>query len=86
MLLKEKILSKDNIRNILLIQLGDIGDVVLTLPAIRALKENFPRAHIIVAVREKAKELIEDCPWATGVVACLIIMIFFVACENFTLI
>jgi heptosyltransferase-3 len=69
MLLKEKILSKDNIRNILLIQLGDIGDVVLTLPAIRALKENFPRAHIIVAVREKAKELIEDCPWATGVVA-----------------
>ncbi len=69
MLVKEKILSKDNIRNILLIQLGDIGDVVLTLPAIRALKENFPRANIIVAVREKAKELIEDCPWAAGVVS-----------------
>ncbi len=42
MLLKEKTLSRDNIRNILLIQLGDIGDVLLTFPAIRALKENFP--------------------------------------------
>ena len=69
MLMGKKIVSKDNIRNILLIQLGDIGDVVLTLPAIRALKENFPRANIIVAVREKARELIEDCPWAAGVVA-----------------
>ncbi len=69
MLLKEKTLSRDNIRNILLIQLGDIGDVLLTFPAIRALKENFPRADVFVAVREKAKELIEECPWATGVIS-----------------
>jgi len=69
MLFGEKYLSKDNIRNILLIQLGDIGDVVLTLPAIRALKESFPRANIIVAVREKARELIDDCQWAAGVVS-----------------
>ncbi len=69
MLLKEKTLSRDNIRNILLIQLGDIGDVLLTFPAIRALKENFPRADVFVAVREKAKELIEECPWAAGVIS-----------------
>lgn len=60
---------RKNICNILLIQLGDIGDVVLSLPSIRALKENFQQANVIVAVREKAKELIEDCPWATGVIA-----------------
>jgi ADP-heptose:LPS heptosyltransferase len=60
MLLKEKTLSRENIRNILLIQLGDIGDVLLTFPAIRALKENFPQADVFVAVREKAKELIEE--------------------------
>ena len=53
------------IKNILLIQLGDIGDVVLSFPCIRALNENFPKANIIVAVREKAKELIEDCMWVT---------------------
>ena len=61
-------LIKD-ISNILLIQLGDIGDVVLSLPCIRALRENFPQAKVVVAVREKAKELIEDCPWATDVIS-----------------
>jgi predicted lipopolysaccharide heptosyltransferase III len=69
MLLKEKTLSRDNVRTILLIQLGDIGDVMLTFPAVRALKENFPRADVFVAVREKAKELIEECPWAAGVIS-----------------
>lgn len=58
-----------NIRNILLIQLGDIGDMVLSFPCVRALRENFPQANIVVAVREKAKELIEDCKWATDVIA-----------------
>ena len=69
MLVKGKKLSRRNIRNILLIQLGDIGDVVLSFPCIRALSENFPKANIIVAVREKAKELIEDCPWASYVIS-----------------
>jgi heptosyltransferase-3 len=69
MLMKDKTLSRDDIRNILLIQLGDIGDVLLTFPAIRALKENFPRADVFVAVREKARELIEECPWAAGVIS-----------------
>lgn len=39
-------------KNILLIQLGDIGDVVLTTPAIRAAKETFPDAHISILVRK----------------------------------
>ena len=62
-------LIRKDIRNILLIQLGDIGDVVLSFPCIRALRENFPKARVIVAVREKAKGLIEDCPWASGVIS-----------------
>lgn len=62
------VIHKD-IHNILLIQLGDIGDVVLSFPCIRALKETFQQANVIVAVRDKAKELIEDCTWATGVIA-----------------
>ena len=69
MLVKGNNLSRENIHNILLIQIGDIGDVVLSLPAVRALRENFPRANIVVAVREKAKELIEDCRWATNVIS-----------------
>ena len=66
MRVKGNTIESKNIRNILLIQLGDIGDVVLSYPCIRALKENFPKAKVIVAVREKAGELIDDCPWATG--------------------
>ena len=62
MLIKGNTIVSKNIHNILLIQLGDIGDVVLSFPCIRALKENFPKAKVVVAVREKAGELIEDCP------------------------
>jgi predicted lipopolysaccharide heptosyltransferase III len=38
--------------NILLVQLGDIGDVVLTTPTIRAVKETHPRAHVSILVRK----------------------------------
>ena len=69
MLVKGSDISKDNIRNILLIQLGDIGDVVLSLPVIRVLHETFPESNVVVAVREKAKELIEECKWATDVIS-----------------
>jgi len=69
MLIKGNTIVSKNIHNILLIQLGDIGDVVLSFPCIKALKENFPKANIIVAVKEKARELIEDCPWATDVIS-----------------
>lgn len=54
--------------NILLIQLGDIGDVVLSIPAFRAVHENFPQARIIIAVREKAQELIQHLPGVHGVI------------------
>ncbi len=47
---------------ILLLQLGDIGDVVLTTPCIQALRDNFPKARLVVMVREKAAELLTDFP------------------------
>lgn len=56
------------IRRILLIQLGDIGDVVLAIPTLRSLKEYY-RAHITVAARDKASDLLHLCPWADDVLA-----------------
>jgi ADP-heptose:LPS heptosyltransferase len=42
-------------QNILLIRFKAIGDVVLTLPAVHAVRENFPGAHItFFTVRENA--------------------------------
>ena len=37
-------------KNILLVQLGDIGDVVLTTPTIRAAKETYPDARVSILV------------------------------------
>jgi len=57
-------------RSILLIQLGDIGDVVLSTPCIHALRDHFPEARLAVAVRDKAAELLtECCPWLDEVIA-----------------
>ena len=69
MLVKGKGLSLDRIKRILLIQLGDIGDVVLTTPTIKALKENHPSGEIFVLIRDYAFELIEGCPWVDGVIS-----------------
>ena len=57
------------IKNVLLIQLGDIGDVANSLPCARALKEKLPHARIIFALRSKALGLINGCPWVDGVIA-----------------
>lgn len=43
-------LNLPEFKNILLIQLGDIGDVVLTSPSIRAVKETYPEAMVSVLV------------------------------------
>jgi predicted lipopolysaccharide heptosyltransferase III len=50
--------------NILLIQLKRIGDLILTTPAIAALREKFPGASISLVVSSAVKELL---PAITGI-------------------
>lgn len=50
-------LIKD-IRSILLIQLGDIGDVVWATPTFRAVKEAYPQANVSVLLRESFGSLL----------------------------
>src|SRR3954452_21259819 len=50
--------------NILLIQLKRIGDLILTTPAIGALRDKFPEASISLVVSAAVKELL---PAITGV-------------------
>ena len=69
MIVKGKKLQKENVKNVLLIQLGDIGDVVYSLPCAKALKEAFPEAKVVMAVRSKASELVEDSLWIDDVIA-----------------
>ena len=45
-------------RNILVIDFGQLGDVVMSLPALRAIRERFPHAKITIAVGKPGGELI----------------------------
>jgi ADP-heptose:LPS heptosyltransferase len=45
-------------RNILVIDFGQLGDVVMSLPALRAIRNRFPNARITVAVGKPGKELL----------------------------
>ncbi|MGI9168161.1 MAG: glycosyltransferase family 9 protein [Pyrinomonadaceae bacterium] len=44
--------------NILVIDFGQLGDVVLSLPALRAIRERFPRAKITVAAGKPGAEIV----------------------------
>lgn len=50
------------ISRILIIQLGDIGDVVWATPAFRAVKEAYPQASVSVLMREGLGSLVEADP------------------------
>ncbi|MBT3784923.1 glycosyltransferase family 9 protein [bacterium] len=50
------------IKNILLIRLGAIGDVVQTLPTVEQLKINFPEAKIHWAIESKSYPIVEHHP------------------------
>lgn len=54
--------------NILLVQLGDIGDVVLTTPAIRAVKETYPDARVSILVFKPFGSLLSSDPNAYEIV------------------
>jgi ADP-heptose:LPS heptosyltransferase len=46
-------------RNILVIDFGQLGDVVLSMPALAAIRQKFPHARITVAVGRAAGALVE---------------------------
>src|SRR5688572_18449240 len=53
--------------SILLIRFSSLGDVILTLPLLRALREKFPEARIDVATKQEYGKIIELSGLATEV-------------------
>lgn len=47
---------------ILVVRTDRIGDVILTLPMLEAVRKNFPRAHVAVLVRQYTRELLANNP------------------------
>src|SRR2546428_8408294 len=53
---------------ILLVRLRQIGDVVFTTPAVRALRQNFPDAHLTYLVEPAAAPVVLDNPHLNDVI------------------
>ncbi|KAF0120915.1 MAG: heptosyltransferase III [bacterium] len=51
-----------DVKKILVIKLRHIGDVLLTVPLFRALKENFPNSHISALVNSGTEEMLTGNP------------------------
>ncbi len=50
-------------RNILVIKMGSIGDVVLITASLKALRQKFPDAKIFCAVGKESREILQRCPY-----------------------
>ncbi|OGW80385.1 MAG: lipopolysaccharide heptosyltransferase II [Omnitrophica bacterium RIFCSPHIGHO2_02_FULL_51_18] len=50
-------------QKILVIKLSAVGDVILSIPSIRALKTKFPDAWISVLVGRKSRKIVRNCPY-----------------------
>ena len=55
-------IDEADLRNILLIRLSSLGDVVLTSPAIRAVRNHFPNARISMLVASQSADLLTENP------------------------
>ena len=56
-----------NPRNILVIDFGQLGDVVMSLPALRAIRGRFPHAKITVAIGKPGGEIVKLSGYADDV-------------------
>lgn len=70
--INEKIIANyheaGNRLNILVIKLGALGDAILTIPSLKALREQFPSAHICLLTTSKVSSLFENCPYVDELV------------------
>lgn len=58
----------DNFKRILIIRTDRIGDVLLSTPVIKALRNKFPQAYISMIVAPHAKDIVEGNPYLDEVI------------------
>jgi len=84
---KEVSFSMRNIKKILIIRIDGIGDLVLSTPALRAIREEFPQANITLVLNSNAQDLFKGIPWIDRIIVYrnLIQMAKILRQENFDL-
>ena len=55
-------------KNILVVKLSAIGDVIHALPVSYAIKERFPTAHLTWVVEKPAYPILEDNPYIDDII------------------
>ncbi len=60
---KQAELDLHRTKGILVVRLDKIGDVILTIPLLRELRRNAPKAWITLVVNPGTRELVEHCPY-----------------------
>ena len=57
-------------KNILVFKISSLGDIILSVPSLRAVRKRFPGATIKVLVDVKFREVLEKCPYVDEVISC----------------
>ena len=66
---KSEEIKPGNIKEILIIRTAYIGDVVMTMPMLKPLKELYPMSRITFLTCAGAKDLFKGCPYVDAVIA-----------------
>jgi len=66
---REKMLRLSDLRHILVVRLDEIGDVVMTTPFLRELRQNAKNAWITLIVKPEVFNLVELCPHVNEVLS-----------------
>ena len=58
-----KLMNTKPFKNILVVNLGGIGDILLSLPALKALRGLYPQARISMLIVPRVREMMEGSPY-----------------------
>ncbi|MFH1791098.1 MAG: glycosyltransferase, partial [Candidatus Omnitrophota bacterium] len=59
-----------NERRILIIKISSLGDVLLSMPSVRAVRGKYPKAVIKVLVGAESRDVFKNCPYADEIIYC----------------
>jgi len=57
-------------KKILVFKISSLGDIILSVPSLRALKKRFPSASIKVLVDVRFRKVLDRCPYVDEVIVC----------------
>jgi heptosyltransferase II len=60
-------ITPENTQRLLVVLPNWVGDVALATPALRAIREHYPKAHIGYLMRPYVREVLEPCQWCDEV-------------------